>query len=331
MKKTLTTNRVTSLAHYRVPAALVGLLGCLLWSYWPTIVELCEFWGRNQDYSVGALVPLVALYLVWRQRATLQAEPAQPCWWGLLVLAFAEALRQLGTYYGVGSGERYALIASLAGVVLLAAGWRVCRRLTWVFAFLLLMIPLPARVHETLSLPLQYKATTSAVFALELLGFFVVREGNVLRLNDQTSVAVAEACSGLRMLTAFVFVAAVLAFLIPRPRWQKLLLLLFSLPIAVLSNSLRLVLTSLFIHYSQDSGLSEKFHDAAGLAMMPLALFFSVALLKFFALLSAPAQVSPPAALPGGQGVRVAADRSAQKAGATRGCHHVAADPRVGR
>lgn len=292
--KSLSTNRkhakcatdVDQAYPYLALIASGTLLVCLLWSYWPTIVELREFWMRNQDYSVGMLVPLVAVCLVWRKRALLLAEGARPCWWGLALLALAEAARLVGVYYGYGSAERYALLLAIAGVVLLAAGGRIFRRLLWVLVFLSLMVPLPARVHEAVALPLQDKATTSAVFALELLGFFIVREGHVLRLDGGTTIAVSEACSGLRMLTAFIFVAAVLAFLIDRPRWQKLTLVVFSIPIAVISNSVRVIATSIFVYHAKDPSLSDRFHDGAGLAMMPLALLLCVGLLKFQGLLS---------------------------------------------
>jgi exosortase len=278
--------------------ALAALLACVLWSYWPTLTELRAFWARNQDYSVGALVPLVALYLVWRQRRVLLAEPVRPCAWGLAVLLAAELLRQIALFYGVASGERYAVVLSLAGAVLLAAGRRVLRHSGWILVFLLLMVPLPARIHEAIALPLQRLATTAAVFALELLGFFVVREGHVLHLNEQTTIGVAEACSGLRMLTAFVVVASLLAFLIHRPRWHKVVLLAASIPIAVLSNAIRSVLTALVVYYAQNPALSEAFHDAAGLAMMPLGLLLSLALLKFLGWLSAGQRAAPPAPEP---------------------------------
>ena len=270
-----------------VLGALGALLGCLVWSYWPTLSELSAFWLRNADYSVGALVPLVALYLVYRDRQELSRAPVQPCVWGLAVLLAAELLRQVALYYGVGSGERYALVLSIAGAVLLAAGWRVARRVAWVLVFLLLMVPLPARIHEALALPLQRFAASIAVVALELLGFFVVREGQVLRLNEHASVGVAEACSGLRMLTAFVVVASLLAFLVRRPRWHKAVLLGASIPIAVFSNAVRSVLTAIVVYYSESTLVHEMFHDAAGLAMMPLGLLLSLGLLKFLGWLSA--------------------------------------------
>ena len=275
---------------WRRPAtwAALGLAACLLWSWWPTIVELVQFWSRNQDYSVGILVAPVAIYLAWRRRASLAALPARPCWWGAGLLVLAELIRFGGVYFGYGSAERYALVCAIAGVTLLVAGWSVFWRLKWVLAFLLLMVPLPARAHEAVAIPLQNGATASAVFGLELLGFFVLREGNVIRLENGHAVAVAEACSGLRMLTAFVVVAAVLVLLFERPRWHKAVIMLCSVPIAVLSNSIRVIATSLFVHYSGSALLTDRFHEAAGLAMMPLAIVFSIGLLMLLGFLSTP-------------------------------------------
>lgn len=272
---------------------VVALAACLLWSYWPTVADLRGFWSRNDDYSAGQLVPLVAVYLVWRQRSVLLSQPARPSGWGLALLTLAELLRLGAVYYGFASIERFAAVVSIAGVVLLAAGWRVFWRLRWVLAFLVLALPLPARAHEAIALPLQRLAANLAAVTLELLGFFVVREGHVLRLDAQTTVGVTEACSGLRMLTAFVFVSAVLAFLIRRPPWQKLLLVASSLPIAVLCNTVRSAATAVFVYYAHNPDLSETFHDLAGLAMMPLAILLSVLLLRFFTLLTPPAGVAP--------------------------------------
>jgi len=248
---------------------------------------LHAFWSRDADYSAGQLVPLVSLYLCWRERAFLRSRSIRPSLlWGAALLLLAEGLRLGAVYYGFGSIERITVVVSIAGVVLLAAGWEVFWRLRWVLLFLVLMFPLPGRVHEAVALPLQQLATTLAAFLLELCGFFVVREGHVLRLDADTIVGVTEACSGLRMLTAFLFVSAVLAFLIRRPRWQKALLIASGIPIAVLSNGLRSAATGVFVYYSHNPELSDRFHDLAGLAMMPIAIALSVVLLKFLALLS---------------------------------------------
>jgi exosortase/archaeosortase family protein len=109
----------------------------------------------------------------------------------------------------------------------------------------------------------------------------VTREGNVLRMDERSAVMVAEACSGLRMLTAFVFTAAVLCFLVRRPVWQKAALVASSLPIAVFSNGLRVLITSVWVAAVRDVSVEQRLHDAAGLLMMPLAVLILLGEVKF--------------------------------------------------
>jgi exosortase len=190
----------------------------------------------------------------------------------LAIILLAELVRAFGLVFLFESAERYALVLTIAGLVLFIAGREIFRNLKWHLAFLLLMVPLPGQVHNLISGPLRGCATGGAVIALELIGITVMRDGNLIVLNHDTPLAVAEACSGLRMLTAFVFTAAVMAFLIHRPPWQKAVLLLSSVPIALACNLLRLVATAvLFLAVSGETA-ERFFHDFAGLTMMPLAI-----------------------------------------------------------
>jgi exosortase len=134
------------------------------------------------------------------------------------------------------------------------------------------MVPLPGQLHNLISGPLQRIATAGAVFLLELFGSVVTRDGNVITLNGNTPLAVAEACSGLRMLTAFVVVGCVFAHGMKRTLPQKALIVFSAVPVAILCNLIRLVITAhLFCHV--DSATAEKFfHDFAGWFMMPLAI-----------------------------------------------------------
>jgi exosortase len=251
----------------------VGLaaLATLVWAYWTTIYALTRDLYADENYSVGLLVPFVALYLAWRERDALRQCAWRPAWWGGIGLILAaQAARFYGLDSLVESAERYALVLTVAGMVLLIAGWQVFGRLLWVLLFLFLMVPLPGRVHNMISGPLQTQAATGAVFLLEVLGASVHRTGNVLTVNG-TEVAVAEACSGLRMLTAFVVVAATLAYLVKRPRWQKAVLVASSVPVAILCNLARLCVTAELFAMGFGAAAETFFHDFAGLAMMPLA------------------------------------------------------------
>ncbi len=269
--------------HRIVVAGSAGLLACLLWSYWPTVTVLAAFWAENDDYSVGALVPIVAAYLIWRNRQHLDLSAAKPCLWGFPALIGVQAIRLVGLYFDYASVERYSLVLTIAAMVLLLAGHRTLRRGQWILLFLFLMVPPPGRVHLFISLPLQSQATAMAAFALEVLGFFVVRDGHILNIDNLATVAVAEACSGLRMLTAFVFVAAVLAFVARRPSWQKAVLVTSSVPIAIFVNAIRLVVTAAYVVRAGSADSVVLFHDYAGFVMMPVAvllLFLEVRLLS---------------------------------------------------
>lgn len=288
--------------------ALALLLALLVWSHWHTLSELWTFWQFNDDYSAGQLVPLFAALFIWQKRKTLNAAHLQPSLAGLWLLIAAEGLRGLGLYYEIATIERGALLAALAGVVLLSQGWQFARPLRWVFAFLFLAIPLPGRVHDALAVPLQNFSTLLAQGGLELCGIFVQRQGNVLTLNDQTLVGVTGACSGLRMMTAFVIVSAVAAFLVRRPAWQRIGLLAAGIPIAVVCNTVRAITTALLVHGQVWPGANQFMHDSAGLLMMPLAIALLIGWLWLMGWLNAvPDACRPPANAKAGTKVGVTA------------------------
>ncbi len=114
-------------------------------------------------------------------------------------------------------------------------------------------------------------ATTGSVVLLEAVRAVVEQQGNVVLLNDDTPMAVAEACSGLRMLTAFVMAAAVLAYMAKRPRWQKGIVLASSIPVAVICNIVRIFATGLVMMHIGSQAGEKFFHDFAALVMMPIA------------------------------------------------------------
>jgi exosortase len=109
------------------------------------------------------------------------------------------------------------------------------------------------------------------VFLLEAFGVSVSQQGNVVVLNGETPLAVAEACSGLRMLMAFIIVAAFIAYMVKRPRWQKGVLLASSIPVAVVCNMVRIFATAVLMLYVSAEFAQKFFHDFAGYVMMPIA------------------------------------------------------------
>ncbi len=290
------SERVDAVLPRRVTYIAAGLIIGLafLWSYWPTVVSLWRVWRVSDEYSAGLLVPFLAAYVLWSRRQDFHDVPVRPgilCGIGLFVLA--QGMRSFGLYRMYSSAERLSLVLSMAALVLLLLGRRLFWKLAPVLLFLCLMLPWPHRIQAMIGLPLQSKATDSAVFCLELLGADVQQDGNVITIGS-TQVEVAKACNGLRMVMAFFIVSGLVALLARRAWWEKVLVLISSLPIALCCNTIRLTVTALLFTVVEGPWLEDLSHDFGGYAMMPLALAMMVGELWLLARLTTPPAETTP-------------------------------------
>ncbi len=262
---------------------IFALTAVTLWAYWPVIIDLFDEWQSDDDYSAGQLVPITALFLIWKERKKLKESTLSPFWYGIILLFASHAARLYGLIYMYESAERYSLVLMIAGLVLTVAGLDVFKRTFWIILFLFLMVPFPGQIHNLISGPLQKIATSGSVFMLEAFGANVSQQGNIVSLNRGTTMAVEEACSGLRMLTAFIIVSAFIAYMVKRSRFQKAFVLFSSIPIAVMCNIIRLCITAVLFMLVSSQAAEKFFHDFAGVTMMPAAviiIFFELWLLK---------------------------------------------------
>jgi len=253
----------------RVAAGLV--LMAFLWSYQAQLAELWNTWQRSDEYSSGLLVPFLAVYVLWSRRHDIFQCSIGPSVWGLFAFVAAQAVRMFGLFFMYGSLERFSIALTIGALVLLLFGWQLFRKVSTVLLFLCLMLPWPNRIQAAVTLPLQRWATSSAVFCLEMIGFEVLQEGNIIHIGS-ASVAVAEACNGLRMVTAFFVISGLVVLLAKRTWWEKLIVLASSLPIALLCNTTRLAITAITLTVLGGEHWEKIFHDFGGYAMMPLAL-----------------------------------------------------------
>lgn len=279
-------------AGYVAGAVVFALV--FLWSYWSTLAGLWRVWSASDEYSAGLLVPPLAAYVLWTRRRDLARVPIRPAIVaGTVVFLLAQAMRSFGLHHMYASAERLSLVVTVAALVLLLGGWRLSWKLAGVLLFLCLMLPWPNRIQAMIGLPLQSRATDSAVFCLELVGYGVQQDGNVITIGT-TQVFVAEACNGLRMITAFFVICGLVALLARRAWWEKLLVLVSSLPIALLCNTLRLAATAAAFTVLEAARWEKLFHDFGGYAMMPLAVAMTVGELWLVARLTTrPVETTP--------------------------------------
>ncbi len=259
-------------------AGFVAIMIAAFWAYFdPTLKDLWGIWTGSDEFSGGILVPFLAGHVLLVKKEDwfgIRVKPALII--GSFCLLVFQLMRLAGLYGYYSSLERLSFVGVTGCACLLTFGWRFLLKLWPIFLFLLLMLPLPNRYQLAITGPLQDWATSSAVFCLEMFGYTIVRKGNLIEIG-QTTVAVAEACNGLRMLTAFVIIAAWIALISRRKWWEKVLIVLSSVPIALICNTIRLTVTAIAFTVLSGEKWEKIFHDWGGLAMMPLALVMIVA------------------------------------------------------
>lgn len=264
-------------ASRAIPVALAAILaGAMLWSYAPTITYLVHIWG-DSNYSHGWLIAPIALAILWQRRESLAEVEVRPRWWGVLPLAAILASR----YWLFERNEQWieavTLPLALGAAVLAVAGRGPLRWALPGLVYLFLMLPLPPSIDDKLAGPLQTLATIGSVSVLQALGTPVLAEGNVILIGSQR-LEVAEACRGLSMLLSFVALISAMVILVRRPLWERVVLVLSTVPIALLCNIIRIATTALL--YERFNRPVQEVHDWAGLAMMVLALGFVLLELK---------------------------------------------------
>lgn len=225
-------------------AAFAGLYFRWLHVQWDLSLKNIQDWGHT------LMMPLIGAYLLWMRRAELRGLTPATFWPGILPLLLGIVSY---FYFIVGVSNHmlqgFAMVLTVAGLTLFVGGPKVFRIAFLSILLLVFSVTVSDQIMERITFPLQLISSKGAWFVLRLISlpgdwFLVDVDGNTLKIfNRSTGVwnpmGVAEACSGLRMLVAFVALAAIVGILSCRHWWQRITLLLLAAPVAILLNIVR--------------------------------------------------------------------------------------------
>lgn len=233
---------------------------------------------HDPNYSHGLLFPVMALVLAWRSRVQLAAAANGVRWPGFCLLAAGAGLAAVGHWVHtvLGVGWRGHVFLQAAGWLVATAGW-ICVLIGWSrfrilaprLGFMVFVVPLPDTWLLTLMLALQRAVAVSSASLLQAMGVVVCREGDLLHFASIT-LGVAGACSGIRSLMAFFATAAVCAVYLDLRAARALLLLALAPVVAVGSNILRVIATSLLAIRWGPVWIEGALHGAMGLTVIVL-------------------------------------------------------------
>ena len=249
-------------------ALLVAVIVAL---YAPVLVRLVRQWYTDSDYSHGFLVPFLSAYLIWQRRDKLAEVVRRPSSWGLLVVVGALGLLFLGSLGAELFLTRISIIGTICGLIIYFAGWTLLRAMAFPLAFLLFAVPIPVIVYNEIVFPLQFVASRFATSCLEMLNLFpVMREGNVLIMPGM-KLEVVEACSGIRSLMSLLALAAGYGYLAEKSVPVRWFLFLAMVPLAIISNGTRVMITALMTNYIGPKAAEGFMHEFSGWVIFVVA------------------------------------------------------------
>ncbi len=259
------------------------LVGILVALYTPVMGSLFDQWYHDADYSHGFLVPFVSAYLIWQRRDKLRLVPRRSSFWGMFVVLVALGLLFLGSLGAELFLARISLLCTICGLIVYFCGWAMLRALAFPMAFLLFAIPIPVLIYNEIVFPLQFVASKFATWTLETLNLFpIMREGNVLILPGM-SLEVVEACSGIRSLLSLLALAAGFGYLVERSAVARWILFLAMIPLAIISNGTRVMITAIMANYMGPKAAEGFMHEFSGWVIFVVA---TALFLGFYALMT---------------------------------------------
>ncbi|MCU0704867.1 MAG: exosortase/archaeosortase family protein [Fimbriiglobus sp.] len=259
------------------PLWVFGIAAVALgWAFFPTLDWLVGKWSNDPSYSHGFLVPFAAAFIVYRRR------PAEGGWFSTPQPLFAVgvfvatlALRALAGGLLFHQLDALALLISVAAVVIGVGGWRLAKNCWPGLVFLIFLVPLPYEWEQNLGGPLKVIATVSSTYLLQAIGLPAVNTGNLIYIDDMPPLGVEDACNGLKMLLTFAAIGAGAVFLVRRTWFEKFVISLSVIPIAVVSNVLRITATGLIYYFGvRDKETQHAVHDGLGYAMAVVGIAF---------------------------------------------------------
>lgn len=238
---------------------------------------LVHAWIYKSDWSHGPIIPLFSAYLVHLKWDEIRKQPITHTWVGFVLMLFGSATYVLAISQVItfGSAVPFSMMIVILGVAIALVGVSVMR-IAWVpYLYLFFAIPLPQRIYFEITNPLRIMAAEIATTTLALVpNLRIERSGSVIDAyfdGQHHAIGVADACSGMRSTITLCALGVAIAFIYPRPWWQKLILVAACIPIATFCNVLRVLITCALYIFVDEKYATGNYHMALGLVMLLLA------------------------------------------------------------
>jgi len=241
------------------------IAGFFLITVFPIYSPLYErFTARDSYYSHGFLIPLITVFLIWRKRNHLKNIKPVTSITGLIFLISGLFLFIVSRFFIVNFISYIGALISLFGIILFLFGWRIVREIFLPLAFLIFMLPLPSIVIIGITFKMKMIASIISTYLANMIGIKATVSGSKI-LYPGGSLLVGDPCSGLRSMISFLALGTFLIQVINNSIIKKILVFLSVIPIAILSNVIRILILTIVCYIYGDHLADGFLHDFTGI------------------------------------------------------------------
>ena len=248
-------------------------------AYYPAFQILVEKWSNSEEYSHAFLTLPIIAYMVWGKKDDLLNGEQQYALIGLLLVMLSTVCYLFALLTQVPTFISLSLYFTIAGTLIYLAGIKSVLILFTPLFLLLILIPAPEQLYIKLTFPLQLKVSQVSEVLVEMFGVPILREGNVMNTPGK-SFEVVEACSGMRSSITLLTLSVIMGYFMLKRKVSKTILLLTSIPTAIIVNIIRVSAMILLYHYFRIDLTDGFLHTLTGLLVFGVALVMLLAIHK---------------------------------------------------
>lgn len=243
--------------------------------YLPSFIWLVQSWLHDPYYRHGFIIPVLTGFLFWLRRDNLRTD--MPTMVGIIPMSTGLILYIVAFIWKMQSLSAISFIIVLTGTLVYFCGIQRTKAFIFPSIFLIFMIPMP--FIFSLSTHLQSIATSSSAGIARFFGMPLTVIGNQIELPVAT-FAVGTPCSGISSLISLLALASVLSFLLAGLLWKRAVFLLLAIPVAVLSNTIRLAsVLAVANQWGADTAMNF-FHTTSGIVLFLVAIVLLIVIAR---------------------------------------------------
>lgn len=267
--------------HFRKNSGLWLIFAGLFILFLPTLWDLFVVNGiwLDDEHAHGPIILAISLWLLWKRWQEIPSfedfKTSPAIAW--LLFFGAATLYIPGRALDIIYFEVGAFILLLIGVVFMAGGMHLFKKLMFPLLFMLFMVPLPNSLVGPLASFMKEAVSAVTVNILTWAGFQAGRTGVVIYL-EQYQLLVADACAGMRTLFMLEALGILYLNLVHHSSMiRNIVLPILIIPISFTANVIRVIALALITYYWGVAAGQGFMHGFAGMVLFLAGLILMLA------------------------------------------------------